>query len=180
MKGVIFTEFVEMVEREFSPELADEILTQADLPSGGIYTAVGTYQHTEMLELVSLLSEKTKIPANELTMAFGKQLFTSFTENYSEFFDGVSNAFEFLMQIEDHVHSEVRKLYPEAELPSFETRLVDNDTLEMTYRSRRPFADVALGLMQGCAEHFEEDILISEKDMSQQERTHVEFTLKRQ
>ena len=179
MKGIIFTEFIEMIESQLSPELADEILTRADLSSGGSYTAVGTYPHTEMLELVKLLSEKTEAPTNELISAFGKYLFTRFAEQYGEFFDGLSNAFELLMQIEGHVHVEVLKLYPEAELPTFETRLLDEDTLEMTYRSRRPFADLALGLMQGCAEYFEEDILISEKEMSQQGRTHVQFTLKR-
>ena len=179
MKGVIFTEFIEMIENQLSPELADEILTQADLSTGGSYTAVGTYPHTEMLELVKLLSEKTEAPINELCCAFGEYLFSSFAEQYGEFFDQSSNAFDFLMQIEGHVHVEVLKLYPEAELPTFETRLVDEDTLEMTYRSKRPFADVALGLMRGCAKHFGEDILISEQEMSPQDRTHVQFTLKR-
>ena len=45
MKGVIFTEFLEMVESHFSPEMADRIITAARLPSGGAYTAVGTYDH---------------------------------------------------------------------------------------------------------------------------------------
>ena len=49
MKGVVFTEFIEMVENEFSPDLADTIITEAGLPSGGIYTSVGTYRHEEML-----------------------------------------------------------------------------------------------------------------------------------
>ena len=179
MKGVIFTEFIEMVESQLSPELADEILTMADLSSGGSYTAVGTYPHTEMLELVTLLSEKTATPVNELCWAFGKYLFGHFAEQYGEFFDGVDNAYDFLMQIEGHVHAEVLKLYPEAELPTFDTQLVDKDTLAMTYRSRRPFADVALGLMQGCVAHFHEDILISEMEMPPHDRTHVQFTLKR-
>jgi len=43
MKGIIFTEFLEMVEDRFSPEIADRIIEAADLPSGGAYTAIGTY-----------------------------------------------------------------------------------------------------------------------------------------
>jgi hypothetical protein len=92
----------------------------------------------------------------------------------------VSGTFDFLSRIEDHVHAEVRKLYPDAELPTFETRLSDSGTLEMTYRSRRPFADLALGLIQGCLKHYGEDVSIEQVDLSDDGRTHVCFTLRQQ
>ena len=41
MKGIIFTEFIEMVEDKFGFEVADNIITNSNLPSGGAYTAVG-------------------------------------------------------------------------------------------------------------------------------------------
>jgi hypothetical protein len=50
----------------------------------------------------------------------------------------------------------------------------------MTYQSRRPFADLALGLMQGCIEHYGEDISIEQDDLSDEGRSHVHFTLRRQ
>lgn len=180
MKGIVFSEFIEMVESKFSPELADEIIMAADLPSGGMYTAVGTYDHREMLELVALLSEKTNTRTGDLVCTFGTHLFGRFNELYPAFFDGVKDTFDFLSQIEEHVHSEVRKLYPDAELPVFETVRLDEDTLEMTYRSRRPFADLAMGLIQGCALHYGEDVVIDQDDMSEEGRTHVRFTLRRQ
>jgi hypothetical protein len=178
MKGIVFSEFIEMVESRYSPELADEIIGSSNLPSGGMYTAVGTYQHGEMLELVAHLSEKTNTPGAELVRTFGLYLFGRFLELYPAFFEGVGGTFVFLTQIEDHVHAEVRKLYPDAELPTFETRLLDGDTLEMTYRSRRPFADLALGLIQGCVEHYGEDVSIEQTDLSDDGRSHVRFTLR--
>ena len=36
MKGVVFTEFVEMVEEKFSPEMAELIIESSNLPSQGI------------------------------------------------------------------------------------------------------------------------------------------------
>ena len=92
----------------------------------------------------------------------------------------MNDTFDFLSQIEEHVHTEVRKLYPDAELPVFETVRLDEDTLEMTYRSGRPFADLALGLIQGCADHYGEDVAVDQEDMSAEGRTHVRFTLRRQ
>jgi hypothetical protein len=55
---------------------------------------------------------------------------------------------------------EVRKLYPDAELPQFEVRRFGADCLEMIYRSTRPFADLAAGLIAGCVSHFQEEIAV--------------------
>lgn len=180
MKGMVFTEFVEMVENQFSPEMADQIIVAANLPSGGMYTSVGTYHHGEMIALVELLSEKTDIPSADLIEAFGTYLFGRFFEQHPAFFEDMHCTFDFLSQIEEHVHQEVRKLYPDAELPTFETNRPDADTLEMTYRSRRPFADLALGLIRGCASHYDENLAIEQVDLSEDGRTHVRFTLRRQ
>ena len=61
MKGIVFTEFLEMVEQKFSPELVDLIVEEAELPSGGVYTTVGTYNHGEMIRLVTCLSKESGI-----------------------------------------------------------------------------------------------------------------------
>jgi hypothetical protein len=34
MKGMVFTEFVEMVESKFSPEIADQMIVNANVESG--------------------------------------------------------------------------------------------------------------------------------------------------
>ena len=42
MKGIIFTEFLDLVEEKFGLEMVDKIIEQSNLDSGGIYTSVGT------------------------------------------------------------------------------------------------------------------------------------------
>ena len=42
MKGVIFTEFMELVEHQFGLEELDTLIEESAVPSGGVYTAVGT------------------------------------------------------------------------------------------------------------------------------------------
>ncbi len=180
MKGIVFCEFVEMMEQEFSADMADEIISGAALESGGAYTTVGTYDHHEMLALVTRLSEKTGTPVPDLVEAFGRYLFGRFVELYPSFFEGVDGAFSFLDRIEEHVHVEVRKLYPDAELPTFETSRTDDNTMVMVYRSTRPFADLARGLIEGCVAHYGEAVDVQMEDLSDEGRTHVRFTLKRQ
>ena len=180
MKGIVFCEFVEMMEQEFSGEMADEIISGAQLESGGAYTTVGTYDHHEMLTLVTRLSEKTGMPVPDLINAFGRYLFGRFFELYPAFFEGVDGAFSFLDRIEEHVHVEVRKLYPDAELPTFATSRPDDDTMVMVYQSKRPFADLAHGLIEGCITHYGESVNVESEDLSNDGRTHVRFTLTRQ
>src|SRR5690606_14183069 len=91
MKGLIFTEFLEMVEAKFSPEMLDRILERAELPSGGAYTAVGTYDHTEMVELVTCLGRETGIPTRDLVCSFGTHLFERFHQTFPMYFVGIGS-----------------------------------------------------------------------------------------
>lgn len=179
MKGVVFVEFSEMVEETFSPEMLDEIIQSTAPASSGAYTAVGTYPHGEMIDLVTELSARTQIPVPELLRTFGRHLMGRFGTLYPEFFEGVTGAFEFLLTLEDHIHQEVLKLYPEAELPSFDYERPDDHRLVLTYRSTRPFADLAEGLLQGCIEYWQEDLELSREDLEGSPNTHARFTLTR-
>ncbi|HEY8380341.1 MAG TPA: heme NO-binding domain-containing protein [Nannocystis sp.] len=179
MKGVVFTEFLELVETAFSPEVADAIIARADLPSGGAYTAIGTYDHAEILALVAELSKETGAPIPTLVHTFGRHLFGRFLLHYPQFF-AVPTAFEFLERVHGYIHVEVRKLYPDAELPSFEYARPDPDTLVMIYRSHRPFADLAAGLIDAAIEHWGGGITVAREPLDEPGRTAVRFTLTRQ
>jgi len=156
MKGIVFTEFFELVESAHGIEMVDRLIDECDLPSGGVYTAVGTYDHTEIVALVSRLSEVTGTPVPDLLKAYGEFLFGRFVELYPELFEGIDDTFSFLERVETYIHVEVRKLYESAELPTFDTRRIDGSTLEMIYRSGRHFEDLAEGLIRGCIKHYDE------------------------
>lgn len=160
MLGVVFTEFMEMVEDKFSMDVADTILEKSEVADGGAFTAVGNYSHEDMVKLVVALSEEVDIPVPDLVMTFGTHLFGRFGALYPVFFEGVETSFDFLDSVEDRIHVEVRKLYPDAQLPSFDTQRLDPNTLEMIYTSDRPFADLAHGLIAGCGPYFNERLTI--------------------
>src|ERR1043166_7946211 len=143
MKGIVFTEFLDMVERKYTPTMADRIIENSNLPSGGAYTSVGTYGHREIVELISQLSAATGTPVPELIRAFGHYLFHRFSELFPEYFAGIHSALQFLPNVHDYIHVEVLKLYPDAELPSFECRSRNVSGMERIYRSNNPFPDLA-------------------------------------
>ena len=40
MKGIVFTEFLDLVEEKFGLEMVDTIIEQSNLDSGGVYTPI--------------------------------------------------------------------------------------------------------------------------------------------
>ncbi|PKH00437.1 heme NO-binding domain-containing protein [Paraglaciecola sp. MB-3u-78] len=101
MKGIVFTEFNEMVESHFSPELLDEIIVECDLASGGAYTTVGTYDHDELIQMVTKLAEKTNTSADDLVFAFGEHLAIRFAILFPSFFDESKSMFEFMKTLDN-------------------------------------------------------------------------------
>ncbi len=96
MKGIVFTEFLEMVENEFSYEVADKIIEENSLSSDGAYTSVGNYDNKELIMLVTSLGNHTDTPVDELVHAYGKYLLNRFFVLFPHFFDSVTNTFDFL------------------------------------------------------------------------------------
>ena len=154
MKGIVFTEFLELVETTFGLETVEEIIEKSDLPSQGAYTSIGTYAFSEMLALVSNLSEKTSMSINELLHVYGLHFFSVIERDYPYILKTYSNAMELLSSVESHIHVEVRKIYPDAELPRFEVVEQSDNKLVLTYYSSRSMYAFGLGLMEKAFEHY--------------------------
>ena len=174
MKGVVFTEFLQLVEDEFGYEVVDSILNTAS--DEGAYTAVGTYDYQELIQMVVALSEKVDVAVPVLVKTFGRYLYGKLTAGYADKVAGFQSSFELMENIEDHIHVEVLKLYPNAELPSFSYERPNEDTLVMNYQSSRPFADLCEGLIEACITHFEEDVDI-QRENTAADGTSAKFTL---
>ena len=177
MKGIVFTEFLDLVEEKFGLEVADKIIEQSDLSTGGAYTAIGTYDHAELVQLVVRLSEETDIEVGALVKVFGEYLFGRLVASHPVFLEGITSAEEMLRKVHDVIHVEVKKLYPKAELPAFKCSDAPDGRLNMDYESPRGFGDLAEGLMTGCASHFGEEIDIEREDTSGGAGTSIRFTL---
>ena len=157
MKGIVFTEFLEMVEQEFGLQVVDNIITKSNLPSEGAYTSVGTYDFLEMQQLLVHLSEDTNIPIQDLLFAYGKFFFATLENNHRDIFSLYSSPLTMLASIENHIHVQVRKIYPGAELPTFKIIKQEEDYLEMMYYSERSMYMFAKALMEKTFEHYHEN-----------------------
>lgn len=160
MKGIVFTEFLELVEEKFGFETVDEIIEKSNLPSQGAYTAIGTYEFSEMLALVTNLSETTNIPIEKLLHVYGLHFFSIIERDYSGILSKYTGPMDLLSSIESHIHVEVRKIYPDAELPRFEVKEQTDNKLVLIYYSSRCMYAFGLGLMEKAFEHYGQNATI--------------------
>ncbi len=154
MLGMVFTEFLDMVEARFSPDVADAIILEADPPHGGAYTAVGHYPHEEMVALVVALSRSTATPVPALLTAFGSHLMGRFRALYPPMFAAHADLFDFLASVDGGIHREVKKLYPAAILPRVHVVERAPGRIVLAYVSPRHLDDLAAGLIEGAAREF--------------------------
>ncbi len=148
MNGVVFDILHDMVEEPFG--LAGwTLLDKAG--SDGLYMSTQTYPDEELLKLVAAAGEVTGKSADELLLSFGVCMVKEFYKRFPFFFDNASGFIDFLISVDRIVHVEVRKLYPDAALPS-----VNSGEITMNYRSPRKLCRLAEGLIAGSAEYFGE------------------------
>lgn len=154
MKGIVFTELLTMAEEVLGEEAVDEMLDGLDLSSGGVFTGVGFYPCSDLVAIVGALCPRTGQSAEALQKAFGGWMLGYFSRNYREVFDGKPGPLEMLESVHGEIHVEVRKLYPDAELPAFETQRPGPGHLRMTYHSERPLTAFCHGLIEACVAHY--------------------------
>lgn len=178
MKGIVFTEFLELVEDKFGLEMVDDIISSSDLESDGVYTSVGTYSFSEMLQLLQHLSKNTGLSIDSLLLVYAEHFFGVIEKSYPGLLATYKDPIEMISSIENHIHIEVRKIYPDAELPTFKILEKTEDSLVMIYTSSRAMHHFGLGLMNKTFEHFNSTATI-DLEKIKEDGTEVRFTIKK-
>ena len=179
MKGFVFTELTELAERKFGEDAMDNVFDNVELSSGGAYTSIGYYAAEELNTLVVELAKRQSICPQVLVHGFGEHLFSQFERQFPRFFTDIDNAFDFLAQVDGVIHVEVRKLYPDAELPRFESS-IEGDRMVIDYFSPRGLADLASGLIDACIAYYGGGIAVKREDLAPAPAAHSRFELIRQ
>ena len=154
MKGFIFTNFLDFVEKSNGLEMVDQMLGECDLASEGVYSAFNSYEFDELVTLLTYVSKKTDISSQILLESFGRFVFPYLIGKHSYIIEKYSNAIDLIAGIENHIHIEVKKLYEDAELPTFNVVDKKEDSLTIIYTSTRGLTYFAIGLMKETLQFF--------------------------
>ena len=164
MKGIIFNLLEEVVTTHIDEMSWDGILESAG--AGGAYTSLGNYPDEEFVRLLEALSRQSGKSDRETLRWFGQLSMPFLAQRYAEFFTAHTSLRSFLLSLNDVIHAEVRKLYPGAEVPVFEFETpagaAAHDTLIIHYRSKRRLCQLAEGFIAGAADHFGEQVTVTQ------------------
>ena len=153
MKGIIYSELVGFLDVKGGPSFTEQVLDQAELPHGGAFSRVSRYPWEQAVQVVTSASRISGLDANDLCEEFGWFLFDRFTVLYTEIVERYPTAEGMLGHVESHIHEEVKVLYPDS-VPPQVSSWKEDDGFVVEYKSHRPFAHIAYGLVQGCMKHF--------------------------
>jgi hypothetical protein len=162
MKGIIFNLVEEVVTDAYGPETWDSLLDAAGLD--GAYTSLGSYPDEHLFQLVGAASSALGAPPDDIVRTLGQGAIPILAERYPEFFAPHPGTRPFLLTLNEIIHAEVRKLYPDADLPVFDFEEVADDELILGYRSARKLCSLAEGFIIGTARHYGEDVAIDQPE----------------
>ena len=166
MKGMIFTEFLDLVNDTFGIEVLDRVISESGNENDS-YFSMGQYPPQEMLNLVSTLSKISETPIPDLMEVFGRYLFKRFTVLYPDLVSKYENLFTLLENLDTEIHVEVSKLFEDAEPPKFSFVQSSETDAVLIYSSPLHLNALVVGLVEGAADFFHQSIEIAhehEKD----------------
>ncbi|MRX27259.1 heme NO-binding domain-containing protein [Kangiella sp. HZ709] len=178
MKGIVFNSFVSFIEENYGLDFLNYLEEKTGPESEFAYTTIGNYSSSEIVNCLIVMSEESGRSVNDITINFGQYLFQSLAKAHNKFIEKYDNAIPCLYALENEIHKQVRKMYQNTSLPSFDVHLNDEgDELSMLYLSKRPMADLAEGLIAGCIEHYGNSCKVVREDKEPFNGTHALFTI---
>jgi hypothetical protein len=162
MKGIVFNLLEEVIRRDRGEEAWDDLLRAAGMD--GAFTSLGNYPDAALDDLVRTAAVRYDRSEADMLRWFGRRAMALLAGRYPEFFRRSTSTRGFLTTLNDIIHPEVRKLYPGAYVPVFDFDFdpAASGAIRMGYRSRRRLCHLAEGFIEGTADWYSEEALVSQ------------------
>ena len=159
MKGMIFIAFESFVVETHGREFYEELI-ESSSPGfeGSTYVGPATYDDERLMELVQLANERSGIPIPDLIRGFGRHCLPMLFEYYPGSIHQFETPRDLLLGIDQIIHVETKKLYPDAQTPSFTYEDMGDRRLRMNYQSPRKLCWLVEGLIDGLADYYGDTI----------------------
>ncbi len=176
MKGIFFTEFLEMTEKDFGLDITEKIISELGVGNSGVYEPEIGYPCAQFVELCGLLGFEIGNSPSDVAKNFGEYLFSRLVILFRPSFAGNSNIFEFLDQVDEFIHKKMQDSFPALEIPKFRAVKINESTFQITYQTEKILIDLAIGLLMGCQRFFNEELTLNTEYISERSKL-VCFTL---
>ncbi len=161
MHGMVFSELKRFIDKNLGGNNWQSLLAELNLRK--VYIPIQEYPDEEILALVSATSRKTGIHIYDLLVAFGKFIAPALLSSYHRQINPDWTLFDLLEHAESTIHKVVRLRNPGAKPPRLQINRLSADKLVIVYASSSKLYGLALGISQGLAEQFDEQVKITEE-----------------
>ncbi len=155
MKGSIFKLFEEFVTERYGLDAYEDLLDEASLETTEPFVGPGTYPAGDLVALLTTASANHEISVDDLLRGLGRFAFSALAGAVPTLMAGLDDPRTFLLGLESVIHTEVRKLYPEADPPRFTAVELGPSELELRYESALGLFALVEGLLDGLGDWYD-------------------------
>jgi len=160
MHGMVFGELKKFVDKNMGGDSWQSLLKQLNLRK--VYIPIQEYPDEEILSLVGAASQATGISVHDLLIVFGKFIAPTLLHSYHRQITASWTLMDLLENTESTIHKVVRLRNPNASPPQLQIERINVDKIVITYTSPRRICGLALGIAQGLADQFGEQVEITQ------------------
>lgn len=179
MYGMVNKAIQDMVCGRFGEEIWQEIKQKAEVDAD-VFINMEGYPDDITHRLVKAASVVLNLSASEIMQAFG-EFWVQYTseEGYGEMMDMSGDTLPEFLENLDNLHARVGVSFPKLQPPSFECSDMEEDSLNLHYRSdREGLAPMVLGLVKGLGTRFDTEVEITHTQSREEGAEHDEFLVK--
>ena len=153
MQGIILDELEKYVGRNLGVAGLSRMRGLTGRSEGG-YRFDASYPDEEVHLIVRGVAEATGKPPDLILEEFAEAMVPGLLAVYGFLINPRWSYLEFLVNTESVIHKGVKLNSPSAKPPAIQARRVGDESVEITYRSRRRLCAVAWGILRGAAAHY--------------------------
>lgn len=164
MKGIVFNVLESYIDEKFGAGVFDKLVEESLPDNIDPFVGPGTYPDEQLFAIVGKALEVKKLELEPVLRDFGKFMFSALAKKYPVFVEPHDNPKDFIKTIDNIIHVEVKKLFPEAVTPKFSFFNDSDKKLSLKYESARKLFALAEGLIDGAGEHYQQPIKVIRKE----------------
>ena len=126
------------------------------------FVSMKAYDDAVTYNLVGAANAELGIEVSDILNGFGRYWVSDVaTVSYAELMAKTGQGFVDFVKNLDHLHERIRVTFPDYQPPSFRIHVLAERQIQVDYYSHREgLLDFVVGLLEGLAEHYEEQITI--------------------
>ncbi len=158
MKGVLFNVVEAVITELDGADAWDDVLEASGVV--GAYTSLGDYPDGELSVLVVATAARFELSADAVLVIAGRQGFRHLVAHHPELVSQYRDVLGLAADLDDVIHPEVRKLYPDATPPTFRSVRRDHG-IDLEYRSHRRLCRLVEGLLLGAGDYYGQAVTVT-------------------